>query len=77
MMPAIGQLRLDDLRPLPLERLRDDDPPDELERPELPLLLPLLEPRLRLFAVVFEPPDERELPDDDLPLRLDEEPLRF
>ena len=57
MMPAMAQLRLDDLR-LPLERLRDDDPPDELERFELlPLLRPLLEPRLRLwlFAAVREP----------------------
>ena len=45
-IPAIAQLRLDDLRPPP-DRLRDDDDdPDELERFELPLprLPPLLEP---------------------------------
>ena len=49
--PAIDQLRLDDLRVLPPDRLRDEELPDDFERFEPPLLfaeLPLFEVRLRL-----------------------------
>ena len=68
--PAIGQLRLDDLRrdpPLDEPDFFDDDPPP-----------PLLDPRLRLRpdGCEREPPEEfpPPLPEEE-PLRLREDPL--